>query len=147
MKVSKLYLIIMSIFAFSSVANCAPFDHGADVVIDNNLYYYGGFNFGANRDSNFRQGVKDGCESARGNWRKNIFMYNHILSYRDGWKTGYDRCRHHNNNYDYDRRAYLKGYDDGCWSRRHYRTRKNFYEYDHSRSYRDGWKNGYHECR
>lgn len=151
MKISKFYLVLASLFAVGIFGGCTAYEQA---VVANALtggaaygdpYYYNGYNYGANRDTRYRNGVEDGCSSKRGVWRKNTYQYNHYYSYRDGWNAGYNQCNYggdggYGNNYN-------NGYSDGCWSRRNVGTRKNSYQYNHNSSYRNGWNNGYYECR
>ena len=55
-------------------------------------YTHYGQSYGSNRNYNYRDGVRDGCDSRRGSWRQDNYRYNHA-DYRNGWEAGYKRCR------------------------------------------------------
>lgn len=149
MKLSKLYLFVASVFAVAIFGGCTAYEQAvvANALTGgaayNDPYYYNGYNYGSNRDSNYRNGIEDGCSSKQGTWRKNTYMYNRNYSYRNGWNAGYNQCGSNYNNSG----SYSDGYSDGCWSRRYVGTRKNIYQYNHNYNYRNGWNNGYRDCR
>lgn len=148
MKISKFYLVVASFFAALVFGGCTAYEQAvvANALTGaayNDPYYYNGYNYGANRDSSYRQGIEDGCNSKQGNYRKNTYQYNNNYSYRNGWNAGYNNCRSNNYNNSY----YQNGYSDGCWSRRYPGTRKNSYQYKYNSSYRSGWNKGYSDCR
>jgi len=98
----------------------------------------------------YKRGYSDGCWSKRHHTtRKDSRLYQRNRTYRDGWRKGYRNChnksnttvtRHTTTNY------YKRGYDDGCWSKRHHSTRKNSRLYRSDRRYRDAWREGYRSC-
>ena len=42
---------------------------------------------------------------------------------------------------------YQQGYNDGCWSKRHAGTKKNYNLYNNNYTYRNGWNKGYNVCK
>ena len=58
-----------------------------------NSYVYNGIDFGAERDENFKQGVKDACRTADGYYTKDHALFNTDLSYKDGWEDGRLKCK------------------------------------------------------
>jgi hypothetical protein len=70
---------------------CAP---SLDVVEPGKQnYVYNGVDFGINRDENFKQGVRDACRTAKGDYTKNHALFNNNLSYKDGWESGLLKCK------------------------------------------------------
>ena len=55
-------------------------------------FVYHGHNFGENRNADYKHGVKDGCTTSDGNYKKNHTLYKNDLSYHDGWEHGRLHC-------------------------------------------------------
>lgn len=55
-------------------------------------YFYRGINFGSNRDADFKQGVVDGCKTAKGEFVKNSSKFKNNESYKMGWGSGRIEC-------------------------------------------------------
>jgi len=43
--------------------------------------------------SYYSRGYNNGCSSARGRWYKSSYYWRNSVSYRNGWRAGYRRCR------------------------------------------------------
>jgi len=43
--------------------------------------------------SYYNTGYRNGCSSARGRWYKSSYYWRNFRSYRNGWRSGYRRCR------------------------------------------------------
>jgi len=56
-------------------------------------FVYKGHDFGANRDANYRQGVKDGCSTSDGDYTKNHALFKGEKGYRAGWEHGRMHCK------------------------------------------------------
>ena len=56
-------------------------------------YVYQGINFGSDRDANFKQGVRDACRTADGDYTKDHTKFNNNESYRIGWEDGRLQCK------------------------------------------------------
>lgn len=56
-------------------------------------FVYNGHNFGANRDKEYKQGVKDGCRTSSGDYSKNHALFNGANDYRAGWEHGRMHCK------------------------------------------------------
>ncbi len=41
----------------------------------------------------YNRGYNNGCSSARGRWYKSSYYWRNFASYRNGWRSGYRRCR------------------------------------------------------
>jgi len=57
-------------------------------------YIYRNIYFGRNLSPAFKQGVRDGCETARGIYSKAHTLFNHDNDYYNGWFLGRKKCRH-----------------------------------------------------
>ena len=58
-----------------------------------NDYVYNNINFGPDRDVNFKQGVRDACKTADGDYTKDHQLYRNDISYRVGWEDGRLKCK------------------------------------------------------
>lgn len=58
-----------------------------------NGYIYNGINFGADRNADFKHGVRDACRTAGGDYTKNHELFKTNESYRVGWEDGRLQCK------------------------------------------------------
>jgi len=58
-----------------------------------NDYVYNGINFGPDRNANFKQGVRDACKTADGDYTKDHVLFRNDVSYRVGWEDGRIQCK------------------------------------------------------
>ncbi len=58
-----------------------------------NAYIYNGINFGSDRDESFKQGVRDACKTADGDYTKDHTLFKTNESYRIGWEDGRLQCK------------------------------------------------------
>ena len=56
-------------------------------------FIYRNHDFGPNRDVNYREGVKDGCKTADGDYTKNHTLFDTENDYRAGWEHGRLHCK------------------------------------------------------
>jgi hypothetical protein len=56
-------------------------------------YYQSGLYFGSNFSSGYKKGIKDGCTTAKGDYRKNHYLFKNNVDYNDGWFLGRNRCK------------------------------------------------------
>ncbi|PHS42256.1 MAG: hypothetical protein COB07_00515 [Sulfurovum sp.] len=56
-------------------------------------YIYNGVNFGSDRNADFKQGVRDACRTADGDYTKNHNKFNNNQSYKIGWEDGRLQCK------------------------------------------------------
>ena len=56
-------------------------------------YYHQGHDYGQRRNYSYQDGVRSGCDSRSGRWRKDYNRYSHDYNYKNGWDAGYRRCR------------------------------------------------------
>ena len=57
-------------------------------------YYYSGVYFGKNFPQTYKQGIRDGCITAKGVYKKSHKLFNNDQNYNDGWFLGRNRCKH-----------------------------------------------------
>ncbi len=55
-------------------------------------YYHHGEDYGENRNYSYRDGVRAGCNSARGQWDRNYNRFSNDSNYRYGWEHGKRQC-------------------------------------------------------
>ena len=59
-----------------------------------NGYTHSGIYFGKNFSSLYKQGIRDGCTTAKGNYTKSHRLFNQKTDYHEGWFLGRNKCRH-----------------------------------------------------
>jgi len=57
-------------------------------------YYHNGIYFGKNFPGTYKRGIRDGCTTAKGTYKKSHKLFNNDQHYNDGWFLGRNRCRH-----------------------------------------------------
>ena len=57
-------------------------------------YTYSGVYFGNDLSANYQEGIKDGCITAKGTYKKSHTLFNEDQDYHDGWFLGRNKCRH-----------------------------------------------------
>ena len=55
-------------------------------------YYHHGQSYGENRNYSYRDGVRAGCNSARGQWDRNYNRFSNDSNYRYGWEHAKRQC-------------------------------------------------------
>ena len=97
----------------------------------------------------YDRGYYDGCETAKGHYKKAGSLYRHNADYRRGWQQGKRKCAsgNHNTGNDHGHHyTYNQGYSDGCKSAKGH-WRKNAKAYRKSSQYRQGWNEGFQKCK
>ncbi|NKQ40956.1 MAG: hypothetical protein HF962_05240 [Sulfurovum sp.] len=56
-------------------------------------FCYQGYNFGENKTTQYRLGVKDGCKTANGRFTKNYKLSGSSTDYVKGWDKGRATCK------------------------------------------------------
>jgi len=87
MQLAKTLLLSGTIFLFSA---CAP----TEVPKHEGGYYYSGIYFGANFSDAYKKGIRDGCTTAKGTYKKSHWFFQNKKEYADGWFLGRHKCRH-----------------------------------------------------
>jgi len=57
-------------------------------------YYHSDIYFGKNFSDYFKEGIEDGCTTAKGDYKKSHTLFNNNIDYNDGWFLGRNRCKH-----------------------------------------------------
>ncbi len=59
-------------------------------------YYLNDIYFGKNFSDLFKEGIEDGCTTAKGDYKKSHTKFNDEsdYDYKDGWFLGRNRCKH-----------------------------------------------------
>ena len=57
-------------------------------------YYHSDVYFGKNFSDYFKEGIEDGCTTAKGDYKKSHTRFNEYEDYKDGWFLGRNRCKH-----------------------------------------------------
>ena len=71
----------------SSVSHCTP------TSVRKGYFCYGGINFGKVEDPLYKKGIRDGCQTGKGNFSKDYHLSGSSESYREGWVRGRTLCR------------------------------------------------------
>jgi hypothetical protein len=56
-------------------------------------FCYKEHNFGRNTTPEFRQGIKDGCSTGEGYFRRDYSLSSISMEYREGWDLGRANCK------------------------------------------------------
>jgi len=62
-------------------------------AIRSGTFCYEGHDFGRNTDPDYRQGVRDGCQTGKGYFRKDYARAHRSAEYTQGWIKGRTLCR------------------------------------------------------
>ena len=57
-------------------------------------YYQSGIYFGSNFSKEYKRGIRDGCTTAKGDYRKSHRLFKKSDDYHNGWFLGRSRCKH-----------------------------------------------------
>ncbi len=60
----------------------------------NGGYYHSGIYFGKNFSVNYKQGIADGCTTAKGDYEKSHTLFRNDHDYNRGWFLGRNKCKH-----------------------------------------------------
>jgi len=71
------------------LSGCAP----ESVPESQGGYYYRNIYFGVHLTRHYKKGIRDGCETARGDYHKSHWLFNNSNDYYKGWFLGRNRCR------------------------------------------------------
>ena len=90
MSYKKTIKIILSIITVSLFSACTS----NQVPISEGGYYYSNVYFGTNFPRNYKKGIRDGCTTAKGTYKKSHWLFNNNNDYNNGWFLGRNRCKH-----------------------------------------------------
>jgi len=88
-------ITLASIFLAGTLffTGCGEVPNLDGVTASSGDFVYNGHNFGANRNGEYKKGVKDGCKTSSGNYAKNHALFNDENDYRVGWEHGRMHCK------------------------------------------------------
>jgi len=86
MTFTKTILLSSTIFLLSA---CMP----NEVPVEDGGYYHSGIYFGAHFPDIYKKGIRDGCTTAKGKYKKSHWLFNNKKEYVDGWFLGRNKCR------------------------------------------------------
>ncbi len=86
MTYAKSILTAILLFVLSA---CSP----NEVPISKGGYYHSGIYFGSGFPDIYKKGIRDGCTTAKGNYKKSHWLFQNKKDYVDGWFLGRNRCR------------------------------------------------------
>jgi len=56
-------------------------------------FYQGSIYFGSNFSKEYKKGIRDGCTTAKGDYRKSHSLFRTNEDYHNGWFLGRSRCK------------------------------------------------------
>ena len=56
-------------------------------------YSYQGIYFGSHFTKHYKEGIRDGCNTARGIYTKGHWLFTNSNTYNNGWFLGRNKCR------------------------------------------------------
>ena len=86
MTFTKTILLSSTIFVFNA---CTP----NEVPVNEGGFYYSGIYFGSHFPDAYKKGIRDGCTTAKGKYKKSHWFFNNKKDYVDGWFLGRNECR------------------------------------------------------
>jgi len=92
--IRNLLLVGISALLASGLAGCASSaPHCTPSSVRKGYFCYGGINFGKVEDPLYKQGIRDGCQTGKGNFSKDYRLSRNSELYRQGWIRGRTLCR------------------------------------------------------
>ena len=86
MTYTKTVLLLGSTLVFNA---CSP----NEVSIEEGGYYHSGIYFGSNLPYTYKKGIKDGCTTSKGKYKKSHWLFKNQKNYVDGWFLGRNKCK------------------------------------------------------
>jgi len=84
---SSLLILVTTLF---TLQNCAS----SKVPTSQGGFYHSDIYFGKHFPEHYKEGIIDGCSTAKGNYAKSHKQFNNSSDYNNGWFLGRRRCRH-----------------------------------------------------
>ncbi len=96
--ITKVALSSVLVLSGLSITGCSDFQKGlatgAAVGVAGTMIAKDSSNSSSNTTSTYyNDGYDDGCSSASGRWFKSKDRWRNYTSYRNGWRSGYKRCK------------------------------------------------------
>lgn len=79
-------ILLSSLFLYNG---CTP----NKVAVSDGGYYHSNIYFGKNLSDNFKKGIRDGCTTSKGDYKKAHSLFNNDKDYNDGWFLGRNKCK------------------------------------------------------
>ncbi len=89
-------IVKISLLSLASIAMLVGCSNSSDAIpssCQDGMYCYNSINFGKSEGSDFEQGVRDGCHTAEGNFKKDYSKSSSSKTYVDGWMLGRSKCK------------------------------------------------------
>lgn len=86
-KAMSLFTIISALLYFTGC-------HYVEEATTKEGFYHSGIYFGNTFPKVYKQGIVDGCTTAKGIYKKSHTLFNNSQNYNDGWFLGRNRCKH-----------------------------------------------------
>ncbi len=90
-KIAKASLIVLVCSSF--FVGCSSRSSASPNSCQKGMYCYKNINFGKSRGYSYEKGIRDGCKTANGFFRKDYALSNRNKEYFDGWILGRSKCR------------------------------------------------------
>jgi len=87
-KIKSLLLLSTSLIVFTA---CGKPDK---LSVKDGGFYESGIYFGSNFSEGYKRGIKDGCATAKGDYKKSHYLFKTNIDYNDGWFLARNRCKH-----------------------------------------------------
>jgi hypothetical protein len=91
MSFKKSTLLVIAVTAAVFLSGCVSSE--PSIAPSGDAFIYRGHDFGPDRNSEYRQGVMDGCRTSDGDYTKNHAAYETGESYHTGWEDGRLHCK------------------------------------------------------
>ena len=91
---SKLVKVsLLSLVSIAILAGCSNSSSVSPSNCQDGMYCYNNINFGKTLGADFEQGVRDGCKTAEGDFRKDYSKSSTSSTYAEGWILGRSKCK------------------------------------------------------
>jgi len=84
---------LLSLVSIVILAGCSNNSNATPSTCQDGMYCYKSINFGKSEGADFEQGVRDGCTTAEGDFRKDYSKSSSSKTYVDGWMLGRSKCK------------------------------------------------------
>jgi len=91
----KLKVSMFLTLSYSAIIGCSSYNKNISIADDcgKKSFCYKGFNFGPSQGLEFEKGIKDGCKTAEGIFKKNYTLSSSSIKYKNGWMLGRIKCK------------------------------------------------------
>ncbi len=86
-------IVLLTLVLFSACSNTSP-RYCSSSDFTGGYFCHQGYNFGKDKSSAFKSGVRDGCRTGNGYFVKKYALSRRSIDYVNGWDAGRTRCRH-----------------------------------------------------